>query len=857
MSMGGQPSDGELPTATRTGDGAAFATFYRHHLPRVLAFLLRETGDREASAVPDAFAAIGTWVHGGAERVVKGGEMAERVIRTVGGTSRRRLRRGIASAVLAAATSVLLGVVPATAPAARTHARTHRAPRHQRRSHADSPRYINDHVNALIRQMTVAEKFGQLEMSGPQGPNGTPGMTLLNEVRAGTVGSVLDLVGVANINALQQAALQSRLHIPIIASLDVIHGYKTIFPVPLAESSSWDPAMVANDESVSAAEATADGQKWTFNPMVDISRDPRWGRVVEGAGEDPFLGSSIAAAKVRGYQGNDFSAPSKMAATVKHFAAYGAPVAGREYNTVDMSTSQLFNAYLPPYKAAVDAGAATVMSSFNSLNGVPNTANPFLLKTILRHAWGFGGTVVSDYQAVQELEDFGYAADQAQAARLALTAGVDIEMAVTIPSQYSTYDNTGPQLLASGQITMRQLNAAVRHVLTLKYLAGLFEQPSTDANRIKTAELTPSNLTAARTSADRSMVLLKNDNGALPLNTANLHSVAVVGPLANNPSDQLGPDVPIGYDITQGKVVSVLDGLKAALPRASVNYAQGCDANCASTAGFGAAVNAARGADETVVVLGEPAADSGEASSRTNLDLPGQQLALVQEIANTGKPYVVVLMNGRPLTIPWLAQNAPALLEAWYPGTEGGNAVADTLLGKTDPGGKLTMTFPVNVGQIPISYNELPTGRPYDAGNKYTSKYLDAPNAPEFPFGYGLSYTSFSLTGLQLSSSSVTRGGSLTVHATLTNTGSRVGDDVVQLYVHESNTTLLQPVKKLEGFQRVTLNPGQSQPVTFTLNRSNLGYYDNEGRFAVQPGPFDVWVGDSSMGGLHSTFTLQ
>ncbi len=727
---------------------------------------------------------------------------------------------------------------------------------HRRHAHGDSPAYINAHVSALLRQMSVAQKFGQLEMSGPQGPNGTPGSTLLAEARAGTVGSVLDMVGVGNINTLQQAALQAHPAIPIIASLDVIHGYKTMFPTPLGESATWDPALVARDESVSAAEATADGLKWTFNPMVDISRDPRWGRVVEGAGEDPFLGSAIAAAKVRGYQGSDFSAPSKMAATVKHFAAYGAPVAGREYNTVDMSTSQLFNEYLPPYKAAIDAGAATVMSSFNSLNGVPNTANPYTLRTILRQEWGFGGTVVSDYQAVQELEDFGYASDQAQAARLALTAGVDIEMAVTIPSEYSTYANAGPQLLASGQITMRQLNAAVRHVLTLKYLAGLFEHPYTDPQRVTTAELTAPALAAARTSADESMTLLENRGGALPLSPG-LQHVAVVGPLADDAADQLGPDVPIGYDVAQGKVVPVLDGIKAALPHATVSYVQGCDAACTSDGGFAAAASAARGADVTVVVVGEPASDSGEASSRTSLDLPGDQLALVQAIAATGKPYVVVLMNGRPLTIPWLADNAPALLEAWYPGTQGGNAVADALLGKVDPGGKLTMTFPVNVGQIPISYNELPTGRPYDAGNKYTSRYLDAPNAPEFPFGYGLSYTTFSFTPLHLSRTTVSRQGTLQVSTTVTNTGSRAGDEVAQLYLHESDTPLLQPVKKLEGFARVALDPGQSRTVTFTLNASNLGYYDNSGRFVVSPGPFDVYVGDSSMGGQHATFTLQ
>jgi beta-glucosidase len=795
--------------------------------------------------------------------------MAERMIRTVGGAFRHRLRTGTGLAALAAATAMLLGAVPAAAPAAGTRetaSKTHRTQKaskktaHRRRSHADSQQYINAHVNALIGQMTVAEKFGQLEMSGPQGANGTPGASLIAEAKAGTVGSVLDMVGVDNINTLQQAALQSRLHIPIIASLDVIHGYKTMFPVPLAESATWDPTLVANDESVSASEATADGLKWTFNPMVDISRDPRWGRVVEGAGEDPFLGSSIAAAKVQGYQGNDFAAPDKMAATVKHFAAYGAPVAGREYNTVDMSTSQLFNDYLPPYKAAIDAGAATVMSSFNSLNGVPNTANPYTLQTILRHEWGFTGTVVSDYQAVQELEDFGFASNDAAAARLALTAGVDIEMAVTIPSQYSTYTNAGPQLLASGQITMRQLNTAVRHVLTLKYLAGLFENPYTDTSRVTTAELTQPNLTAARKSADESMTLLENPKGALPLST-NLQHVAVVGPLADDAMDQLGPDVPIGYDITQGKVVTVLDGIKAALPHASVTYQQGCDANCTSDTGFGAAVGAASAADATVVVVGEPAADTGEASSRTSLDLPGDQLKLIQQIAATGKPYVVVLMNGRPLTIPWLTDpaTAPPLLEAWYPGTEGGNAVADALFGAINPGGKLTMTFPVNVGQIPISYNELPTGRPYDVNNKYTSKYLDAPNAPEFPFGYGLSYTSFTLSNLQLSSNTVSRHGTLTVKAMLNNTGSLPGDDVAQLYVHESDTPLLQPVKKLEGFQRITVPAHQSRPVTFTLNASNLGYYDNNGRFQLTPGPFDVWVGDSSVDNRlpPATFTLQ
>ena len=760
-----------------------------------------------------------------------------------------RLAIGVAAPLAAVS---LLVAVPAAARPARPGRPAAANPLRQRLA------VISGQVDALIAKMTLAEKFGQLEMSGPTGPNGTPGTTLLNEVRDGQVGSVLDLVGVNNINQVQQAALQSRLHIPVIFSLDVIHGYKTIFPVPLAEASSWDPAAVANDEAISADEATADGIKWTFNPMVDIARDPRWGRVVEGSGEDPFLGSAMAAAKVRGYQGSDFSAPDKMAATVKHFAAYGAPVAGREYNTVDMSEQQLLNDYLPPYKAAIDAGAASVMSAFNSLDGVPASANPYLLTTILRKEWGFSGTVVSDYQAIQELEDFGFATNGADAARLALTAGVDIEMGVQVPSQYATYPAYGPDLVKTGQVSMATINNDVRHVLTLKYLAGMFAHPLTDPTRVQTAELTPAHLAAARTMAGRSMVLLNNNNNnALPLSTG-LSSVAVVGPLADNASDQLGPDVPIGYSATDlNSVVSVLGGIKAAAPNATVTYAQGCDTTCTGTSGFAAAVSAAQASDVTVVVVGEPASDSGEASSRSQIGLPGQQLALVQAIAATGKPYVVVLMNGRPLTIGWLADHAPALLEAWYPGTEGGDAVADVLFGKVDPGGKLPMSFPRNVGQIPVYYNELPTGRPYDPNNKYTSRYLDVPNPPQYPFGYGLSYTTFALSNLHLSASSIPANGTLTVTADLTNTGSRAGDDVAQLYIHESGTSILQPVRRLDGFQRVTLAPGHTQTVTFTLGPANLGFYNNQGQFAVEPGTVDVYVGDSSVGGLHDQFTVR
>ena len=790
--------------------------------------------------------------------------MSERIAAVVRGQSKRGLG-------FAALTAAIVLLVSGFSGASGSAAKGRLIRRAAGGTASLSPAQINANVGRLLGQMTVAEKFGQLEMAGPSTPNGSDLIPLAEQ---GKIGSVLDLTGVDNINAVQAAAVNnSRLHIPLIFGLDVIHGYRTMFPVPLGEAASWDPALVSNDESVSADEASADGIKWTFNPMVDITRDPRWGRVVEGAGEDPFLGSAIVAAKVHGYQGSEFSAPDKLAATIKHFGAYGAPVAGREYNTVDMSTQQLFNDYLPPYKAAVDAGAATVMSSFNSLNGVPNTANPYLLTTILRDEWGFGGTTLSDYQAVQELEDFGYASDGADAARLALTAGENIEMAVQVgpTSPYSTYENFGPQLLKSGKITMKDLNNAVRHVLTLKYLAGMFTDPYQGSTaRVASSELTPAHLSAARSIADESMVLL-NNNHALPLSTST-SKIAVVGPLADDALDQLGPDVPIGYDTaaadlkTSDKIVTVADGIKAADPAASVRSVSGCNTftvtdPCSETSGFGAAVAAAQASDVTVVVVGEPAGDSGEASSRTDISLPGQQLALVQAIAATGKPYVVVLMNGRPLTIPWLASNAPALLEAWYPGTEGGDAVADVLFGKVDPSGKLPMSFPVNVGQIPVSYNELLTGRPYDPNNKYTSKYLDVPNSPQYPFGYGLSYTTFSFSDLH-APSSVSRNGTFHVTASITNTGSATGTDVVQLYLHENYTSILQPVKELEGFQRVTLGPNQTKTVTFTLGPQNLGFYNEQGQFVVEPGPFDLWVGDSSVGvglnsaGLHTTFTL-
>ncbi len=790
--------------------------------------------------------------------------MSERVARVVGDRPRRRIGFGSAGMAVIAALVLFIAGVFTAAPSAKTdHQQSHSQPRLTPQQQGAS-----NFVNGLLSRMTVAEKFGQLEMSGPQGPNGTAGASLLADAKNGLVGSILDMVGVANINQLQRAALSSRLHIPLIFSLDVIHGYKTMYPISLGESSSWDPALARADASMAAAEGAADGIKWTFSPMVDVTRDPRWGRVQGTSGEDPYLGAALAAARIHGYQGSNYGAPTKMAATIKHFAGYGAPVAGREYNTVDMSTQQLFNDYLPTYKAGVDAGVATVMSAFNSLNGVPATADPYTLQTILRDEWGFGGTVVSDYQAVQELEEFGYAANDAQAAQEALTAGVDIEMAVQLHSPNSTYENAGPTLLAQHKITMAELNNSVRHVLTLKYLAGMFQNPITDESRVKTAELTQPNLTQARTAADESMVLLNNQNKALPLSTQT-SSIAVVGPLADDALDQLGPDVPIGYDTTPAglaaggadKIVTVKQGIQNALPHATVNYAPGCTTftvadPCNETTGFDQAVTAAQNSAVTVVVVGEPSGDSGEASSRSMIDLPGSQLELIQRIAALGKPYVVVLMNGRPLTIPWLAENAPALLEAWYPGTEGGDAVADLLFGKVNPSGKLPMSFPRDVGQVPISYNELPTGRPADPTNKYTSRYLDVDNTPQYAFGYGLSYTTFNVGTPHLSSGSVSPNGQLRVTVPISNTGSAAGSDVVQLYLHQDDTSLLQPVRKLEGFQRVTLPAQKSTTVTFTLSRPNFGFYNDQGQFVIEPGLFHLWVGDSSVGGNETTFNV-
>jgi beta-glucosidase len=571
--------------------------------------------------------------------------------------------------------------------------------------------------------------------------------------------------------------------------------------------------------------------------MVDIARDARWGRIVEGSGEDPYLGSVMAAARVRGFQGRDYSAPDRVLACAKHWVAYGAAEAGRDYNTTDMSEATLRQIYFPPFKAAVDEGVGTFMSAFNDLNGVPASANSFTLTKVLRGEWKFDGFVVSDYTAVQELMQHGVAAGDKEAARLALNAGVDMEMVSRL------YNQHGAELLRTGQVSQATIDEAVRRVLRIKFRLGLFEHPYADESRERSLILSPPNVAAAREIAARSIVLLKNDRETLPVNK-NTKSIAVIGPLADNQLDMIGS---WSGDGSPNDAVTLLAGIKAKVsPATKIIYARGCSVEGGSSDEFEEAVRAARESEIIIVAVGESAAMSGEASSRSSLDLPGRQLDLVKALQATGKPVVVVLMNGRPLTINWIAENAPAILETWFAGSQAGNAIADVLFGDVNPGGKLPVTFPRAVGQEPLYYNHMNTGRPPDANNKYTSKYLDVAWTPLFPFGYGLSYTTFRLSDLRLNVVRIRPDGKLIVSVQIENTGSRVGDEVVQLYVKDVAASVTRPVEELKGFQRVSLRPGEKRRLEFTLGPQHLGFYNQDMRFVVEPGEFKVMVGSSS-----------
>ena len=692
-------------------------------------------------------------------------------------------------------------------------------------------------IESLLARMTLEEKLGQLQqLDGSAEGDYRP--EHLELARRGLLGSTLNVRGARRTAELQRVAVkESRLGIPLLFAYDVIHGYRTIFPVPLAEAASWDPAGAEQSAGIAAAEAAAAGVRWTFAPMVDIARDARWGRIVEGSGEDPYLGAAMARARVRGFQGTNYSQADKMVACAKHWVAYGTAEAGRDYNTTEVSERTLREVYFPPFKAALDAGVGTFMSAFNDLDGIPASANRWTLTEVLRGEWKFDGVVVSDYTAVKELIAHGVAADETEAAARAFNAGVDMEMVSR------AFNEHGAQLVRNGTVPVSVVDEAVRRVLRVKFRLGLFERPFADEARERSALLTGEHLAAARASAARSLALLKNERETLPIRK-DLKALAVVGPLADDAQSMLGSWIGDGR---KEDAVSLLAGIRAKrLAGMRIDYAKGCDVTNGSAAGIEAAARLARGSEFVVVAVGESGDMTGEATSRSSLDLPGRQLELIQAIHQTGVAYAVVLLNGRPLSINWVATNSPAILEAWFGGTQAGHAIADALFGDVNPGGKLPVTFPRCAGQEPLYYNHKNTGRPPDPANKYTSKYIDVPWTPLYAFGHGLSYTQFKLSSLRLSATRIPASGSVAASLEVANTGSRPGDEVVQLYIHRPAASVTRPVKELKGFQRVTLAPGQKRTVQLTLGPAELGFYNLAMRYVVEPGKIEVLAGTSS-----------
>ncbi len=709
---------------------------------------------------------------------------------------------------------------------------------------------VERRIDALLARMTIEEKVGQLQQVDGFPDTGRPRQEHFDLARRGLIGSLMNVRGAGSTNGLQRVAVEeSRLKIPLLYGFDVIHGYRTIFPIPLGLASSWDPAAVERASAVGAAEASASGVRWTFAPMLAVARDPRWGRISESSGEDPYLASAMARASVRGFQGTNDADPTRLVACAKHWVAYSAAEGGRDYNAADLSERTLRSVYFPPFKAALDAGAATVMSSLNAVNDVPATANPFLLTDVLRREWKFDGLVISDYKAVEQLIAHGVAADPADAARQSIAAGIDMEEMSRLFGQHL------PKLVADGKLPVATIDEAVRRVLRVKSRAGLFERPYVDQGREGKEIFTAENLAAAREVAGRCLVLLKNEGPVLPLGNRP-RTIALIGPLADDRQS------PMGHWLSDGRagdVVSVLAALRskaANQPGATkVAYAKGCEVEGGTTEGFAEAVGIAREADVAVLVLGESSEMSGEASSRSSIGLPGHQLGLVQAVHATGKPTVVVLMNGRPLAIPWVADHVPAILEAWLGGTQSGPAIVDALFGDVNPGGKLPATFPRAVGQVPLYYNHANTGRPA-THFRYTSKYIDIPIGPQFPFGHGLSYTRFHLKELSLDARQIPPGGRVTASVVVENLGDRAGDEVVQLYLRDEVASVTRPVRELCGFERVTLRPGEAKTVRFSIGPEELGLYDRQMRFVVEPGGFRVTAGTSSVGGLETTFEV-
>jgi len=738
---------------------------------------------------------------------------------------------------------------------------------------ATSNQKMKQYIDALMAKMTQQEKIGQLnlvsvgfDVTGP-----VVSKDVDANIRKGNVGGVFNTYTPVAVRKLQEMALrESRLHIPLMFGYDVIHGHRTVFPIALGLAASWDLKAIEQSARIAAEEASADGLDWVFSPMVDIARDARWGRISEGAGEDPYLGSRVAEAMVRGYQGpgNDLTNPSTVMACLKHFALYGAAEAGREYNTTDMSRQRMYNEYLPPYKAAVEAGVGSVMSSFNDINGIPATANKWLMTDLLRKQWGFNGFVCTDYTAIPELIEHGLG-NAEQVAALALNAGIDQDMVSEEFLKYTTKN------IQSGAVSKAQLEAACRRILEAKYKLGLFQDPyrKVSAERATSTLMKPEYLATARDIARKSMVLLKNERSALPLKKTG--SIALIGPLANRQRDVIGSWSGAG---DWHQAVSVEQGLRAAAPGLKIAYAQGANITDdqqmldrlqahdgeleidkrSPEDMIKEAVQVAQAADVVVAVVGESQGMSGEAAARADIGLPGQQLALLKALKATGKPLVLVLMNGRPLALPWENQHADAILETWFAGTQAGHAIADVLFGDYNPSGKITATFPVAVGQEPIYYNHKSTGRPYGGVklDKYKSRYLDVPNDPLYPFGFGLSYTIFTYGKPTLSKATIGPAETLTVSVTVQNTGPVDGEEVAQLYLRDLVGSISRPVSELKGFQKIMLKKGESRTLTFRLAPDALKFYNNDLKFAAEPGDFQVMVGGNSRDVQMTTFRL-
>ncbi|MDF1611483.1 glycoside hydrolase family 3 N-terminal domain-containing protein [Stygiobacter electus] len=711
-----------------------------------------------------------------------------------------------------------------------------------------------ERADSVLALMTLEEKVGQLvQYSGDWATGastGRPASSSDELIRQGKVGSFLNITGAAKTKKLQKIAIEeSRLKIPLIFGLDVIHGYASTFPIPLAEASTWNPSLVEKSARMQAIEASSAGIHWTFNPMVDIARDPRWGRIMEGSGEDPYLGSVMATARVRGYQGNDLSANNTILACVKHYAGYGGAEGGRDYNTVDMSERNFRDFYLPPYKAAVEAGAGSLMASFNEIGGVPSSASQFLMTKILRDEWKTDAFVVSDWNSIGELIPHGVAKDLKQAAELGIKATVDMDM------EANAYYYHLADLVKEGKVDIKFVDDAVRRVLIAKFKLGLFDDPYKycDEEREKNTLVSKEIVNATKEVALESIVLLKNEKNLLPL-SKKLKSIAVVGQLAKSKDDPLG-----GWSgmSDSNRVTSILEGLQNKVGNEiKINYAEGAKFKGNDKSGFNEAIQLAKKSDVIIAVVGEGRYMNGEAASRATLDIPGVQEDLLKELKKTGKPIVVVLMNGRPLTIPWVQENVNSILEIWNPGIKAGDAVADILFGDFNPSGKLPVTFPRYVGQIPIYYNHKNTGRPYDPNNHYTSYYMDLENTPLYPFGFGLSYTTFEYSDIKLDKSEIKKDESLIVSVEVKNTGSREGQEVVQLYIRDLVGSVTRPVKELKDFAKINLKPGETKKVEFTITPDKLKFYDINMNYVVEPGDFKVFVGTNSVDVKEASFKV-